>query len=99
MSKFGVPMKRLSPERRKVLALLPLEERSKLLRKWRQAEWARKARAANPELHLERVRANRKRLVAMGYYRKGGKGYSAVPSSPRRREYFRWYNANVRKRR
>jgi hypothetical protein len=92
MSVYGVPMKKLSPERRKVLALVPVELRSELLRKWRQADWARKSRAANPALHLERARANRKRLVAIGYYRKGGKGYSPTPTSEKRRAYWREYN-------
>jgi hypothetical protein len=94
MSVYGRPMKRLSPARMKLLALCSIDQRSVLLRKWRQAEWNRKARAANPELYRERVRAHRKRLVERGYYRKGGGGYTQP--SEKRRAYYRNYNANVR---
>jgi hypothetical protein len=94
MSVYGRPKKRLSPERMKLLLLCPIELRSVLLRKWRQAEWSRKARAENPELYRDRVRQHRKRLVARGYYRKGGGGYTQP--SEKRRAYYRHYNANVR---
>lgn len=79
------------------LTLLPKELRSLIMKRRRQREWARKDRAARPEVHLERVRRYRKRLVAIGYYRKGGKGYSNTPSSEKRKAYYRAYYQNVRK--
>jgi hypothetical protein len=79
------------------LALLPIEQRRLILKRRRQRAWVRKARAANPDLYRERVRANRKRLVTLGYYRKGGKGYSKPETSAKRRAYFRWYNEHIRR--
>lgn len=79
------------------LVLLPIELRRLILKRRRQARWARQARAANPELHRERSRANRQKLRERGYYRKGGKGYSKPATSEKRRAYYRWYNLNVRK--
>jgi hypothetical protein len=86
----------MTPQQKKLLTLCDPEQQRLLRKRWRQAAWARRWRAANPELHLERVRETRKRLVTLGYYRKGGKGYSPHIGTPKRLAYFRWYNANVR---
>lgn len=78
------------------LAICTPEQRRLIMKRRRQARWAREWRARNPEISRERSRQMRKKLVARGYYRKGGKGYSKPVTSEKRRAYFRWYNANRR---
>lgn len=86
----------LTDARRKVLRLCSPSQRRLLLDRWRKAAWVAAKRAADPERARAVAKLDRKRLVARGYYRKGGGGYYATKTSEKRRAYFRWYNANVR---
>lgn len=92
----GTPLKELTPYRRKALQLCPPEERSTLLRRWRQRDSAKKYRARDREICLARTRLWRKKAVERGYYRVGGNGYRGTIKSEKRRKYFEWYNRNVR---
>jgi len=78
------------------LLLLSTADRRLIAKRIRQRKWAAAKRKANPGLNREQCRQWRAKAVPAGYYRKGGKGYSAAKTSAKRRKYFRWYNANVR---
>lgn len=69
------------------LALLTKEQLSLLLKRKRQARWAAKWRAANPQLHAERICVARRKFRDAEYNRR---------ENLKRREYFRQYNATRR---
>lgn len=78
------------------LALLSKAELRLVKRRRAGRVFAAKARAKNPELLRQRVRESRKKMVARGYYKKGGKGYRPWKMTEARREYMKRYNANRR---
>lgn len=97
MSIKGRPMNVLTASERKVLNLLPLDERPKYLRLLRQRKWLFVRRQADPDKYRKASRDWKRAQTAKGYYKKGGNGYKHARSTPKRRAYWKRYNATRRK--